>query len=1081
MESSQSSASNGSGIGLQNIFGSIAASGGVQTGNGGAMPVAMNVQNLFGYGQSGGSEMPYGRGPMYGVEGMSSSGPSASVKTPFGGANMFGASYGVSLAPGSPSSAAPKKQLDLFNTSAIPSASSVAQSHLSSVPVYGPGTSGLMPTLSQAKQGASAMPALPPVASNVPTFSAFSGPPSSSPNNIHHPSVSPSELKTRLLALSPAQSPADVSMLTLRRPVELPESEYRRDSMSADKTNCAYVTNLKNVGAAIRVWRDATGSQTFLKNPPVSLKEFIGNPTDMHITSTPNDDAYIAVGDTTGNVSIHLIPGQNSNAAQFLTSTTSSDSKYCILRITPSSGSPPVKVLRVTWHSMLPQVLAIAYSDGFVSVWNIGQIITAMQSNMPLPASDLLLSTAYPITYARPFQSQIPVVLSLSHGSETITDVVMWGTTVFSAASSGTIYMHDVNTGHVQRYFKAHQHGVGAIVLATCPSVESGYMPLFATTSGDGSEIKLWRHASPLADWVCLQSLSLPVETTPYILSRYTFGGIFFLFNPVAGSAWELKLFEDEFALLPGNYFASMRCNYALMLAPYEIILKYTKEGIAIMTFPKTTYSRENLKIDPSAQHTTLTATLPVYAATLPAASPSQPATPQRAVEYLQSHRENSFSANPLSNFLQTVVPPSRTPNQADALPVLPPRPSSQGLQQSTQPTQLQGASLRPSTATPPVPHSETHSHQPSGAERVFGSNTSTVYSITASSLSTSQIPPSTASSTSSAASSMPVSTITAVQAILDEASRDLGEMIKLEEEKWRNEDKMFMLKVNEAMRLIPTGVAERIQSECQRLPPVAVDVPELARSLSAALATPIGLAFREQFGDVLVPAMEDATAKMLKTLDTKMKTVATQHAQSIATNDIARSVEPLVASLMHATAEMTKSINTLRPLNAVIAASTPSLPAEPVLKFPSAQYPQNTLSAMQTTGTPNQALSQTPVQAQNTSQTPQKPRSGSSGASSAPSTASPAPKGKNNPIPADAKQANPTNAKATNKKDKKDAIPKKDATASSSSASSSEAASASTQTASNSNPTTNSETSPATTYPASYWLFALAHGIHLS
>lgn len=863
----------------------------------------------------------------------------------------------------------------------------------------------------QHKADYSGMPSLPPVATG--TRSDLHSAPTT-PNNFHHPDTNPSELRSRLLSLTTSPTPVTVETLKTVRPVDLPPSDYRRDVMSADRHAFAYISHLRNVGNAVRVWRRTDKSpesgNPYANASAFMLKEYINNPTDIHITTSSQDETMVAIGDSTGNVSIHVLP-----VAPKDSTASPSNTKYCVLRITQPEHGSPVKVLRVAWHPILPQVLAVAYSDGIVSVWNVAQVLADHHSRPAGQSSlaDLLVSppNTYPVTFTRTTATRAPLVINLSHGSETVTDVCLWGNTVFSATAYGHVYMHELATGVVQRIFRVHQHGVGALVLVTCPSVDSGYMPLIATTSGDGSEVKLWRHASHLADWTCLQSLTLPVQTTPYILSRYVFEDTFLLYNPVAGTAWELKLFLEESALLPGNFFASLHSHALLLIASSNVIIQYTKDTLTITSYPPpSSYSKSNLTNGPTMViqnvHTNgATSNINVHTATQP-------------TEYHQHQRENSFSSDPQAAITHTQVPPaggvhaptrvvsvSGIPNGQGAsanniLPKLPPRPSSQG-------------AAIPAVSTNAVAASNV----------VAGQDASRTPSKAVSKP---------ASSSAIAAPASGLNAIQAVQALLEESSRNLGEMISAEEERWKADDKKFLLKVNEAMRLIPNAIAERIRLEIDKIPQYAVDVPELTSSIADALAAPIGTAFREQFTDVLVPGFEDSTAQMLRKVDGKLKHVAQQHAQTIAQNDVAKSVEPLVSTLMAATAEMTKSLNSLKPL-----------------QFPGA------------TAQPSQQQAQTASQQQPISQ-----------ATSATASATPSKKTVNT-------SGTSTPAQQTQAKGKKDKNAASTTEKVTKTAVAAPAPSAAPQAKPQANSTAQSTAAPKE-YSSWYWMFALSHGIHL-
>lgn len=307
--------------------------------------------------------------------------------------------------------------------------------------------------------------------------------------------------------------------------------------------------------------------------------------------------------------------------------------------------------------------------------------------------------------------------------------------------------------------------------------------------------------------------------------------------------------------------------------------------------------------------------------------------------------------------------------------------------------------------------------------------------------------------SLSSSSTSTTPATAAAVQALLEESNRSLAERVKQQQEQWTQEDKKFLLKFNEAMRHIPSVVAHGIQERIDQVPRFAVDVPELARSLATALNQPIGLAFKEQFTDVLIPALEDTTAKMLRTVDAKMKSVATQHAQTIATNDVARSVEPLVASLMHATTEMTKSISNLK------VPQFPSAPtAEPALKFPNGSSSNGTTQPISAATTPAPTTS-----------TPTKPRSGSG---STPAAVAPV------------SSTKPTKSGSTAAEKKAAAKAKKESKQTNSTSEKVESAPETTTSTSKAAPSNNNSNTKVNTvsipHPPEYWFFALKHSIHL-
>lgn len=926
------------------------------------------------------------------------SSPVMPATSPFAGAGAYGSSFDTSAPSLFSSTGVTKRPVDLFGTAALPAASHTPQDFLSSVNVAGPTSA---PT-GQHKADYNGMPSLPPVATGTRVDLL---PASVTPNNYHHPEAIPSELRSRLLSLTASPTPVTVETLKTVRPVDLPLSDYRRDIMSADRHSFAYISHLRNVGNAVRVWRRTDKSpesgNPYANATAFMLKEFINNPTDIHITTSAQDETMVAIGDSTGNVSVHVLPVTPKDPTG-----SPANTKYCVLRITPAENAAPVRVLRVAWHPILPQVLAVAYSDGIVSVWNIAQVLADYHSRPAGQSSlaDLIVSppNTYPVTYLRPNAARAPLVINMSHGSETVTDVCLWGNTVFSATAYGHVYMHELATGNVQRIFRVHQHGVGALVLATCPAVDSGYMPLIATTSGDGSEVKLWRHASHLADWTCLQSLSLPVQSTPYVLSRYVFDDTFLIYNPVAGTAWELKLFMEESALLPGNFFAPLQSHALLLIATSNVIIQYTKDALTITSYPPpATYSKANLTNGPAV------VVQPVQSSS--SATLVQTA-PQPTTEYHQHQRENSFSSNNThAPLMQTQVPPvaaaghqahhhaqqqvgapARVASLSGALPAangngndsplpkLPPRPSSQG------------SDVAPVGSRTPM--------KPVVSKPAVASN---------------------------------MTAIQAVQALLEESSRNLGEMISAEEERWKAEDKKFLLKVNEAMRHIPNAIAERIRLEIDKIPTYAVDVPELTRAIADSLAAPVGSAFREQFADVLIPGMEDSTAQMLRKVDGKLKSVAHQHAQTIAQNDVAKSVEPLVSTLMAATAEMTKSLNSLKPLQFPGAAAAS---AQPV-----AQTAQIAVSAATAS----------------TASTPSKKTAPAASAST------------------------PSQQTQKGKKDKKDAsaangaektILRKEPAAAVSTAAKSQGTAQSASAASK----------PAADHPSWYWLFALSHNVQL-
>lgn len=957
--------------------------------------VPYDASRAFGYPAAGVQHGHLGNWPGAPNFASDSSSPVIPATSPFAGAGPYGSSFDTAAPSLFSSTGVTKRPVDLFGSAALPVASHAPQEFVNSINIPGPSSAPPM----HHKVDYSGMPSLPPVATGARTDMH---PVSTTPNNYHHPEANPSELRSRLLSLTASPTPVAVETLKTVRPVDLPQSDYRRDIMSADRHSFAYISHLRNVGNAVRVWRRTDKSpesgNPYANASAFMLKEFINNPTDIHITTSAQDETMVAIGDSTGNVSVHVLPVSPKEPAG-----SPANAKYCVLRITPAENAAPVRVLRVAWHPVLPQVLAVAYSDGIVSVWSVAQVLGNYHSHPAGQSSlaDLIVSppNTYPVTYLRPNATRAPLVINMSHGSETVTDICLWGNTVFSATAYGHVYMHELATGIVQRIFRVHQHGVGALVLATCPAVDSGYMPLIATTSGDGSEVKLWRHASHLADWTCLQSLSLPVQSTPYVLSRYVFDDTFLIYNPVAGSAWELKLFMEESALLPGNFFGPLHSHALLLIASSSVIIQYTKDALTITSYPPpSTYSKAHLTNGPAV------VVHPVQA-TNPQSTHIQTA-PQTPTEYHQHQRENSFSHNPHANIMQTQVPPAavgghnqqlgaparvaslsgamsnangNAAGNESPLPKLPPRPSSQGSS-----SEVAGASSRtPSKAV----------SKPAATGPVSG-----------------------------------MTAIQAVQALLEESSRNLGEMINAEEERWKAEDKKFLLKVNEAMRHIPNAIAERIRLEIDKIPTYAVDVPELTRAIADALATPIGSAFREQFADVLIPGMEDSTAQMLRKVDGKLKSVAHQHAQTIAQNDVAKSVEPLVSTLMAATAEMTKSLNSLKPL----------------------QFPGAAASATQSAqAAPSAAIS-----------------SATSASASTPSKKS-APAASNASTPSQQVQ------KGKNAKDKKDAAStdkKKDSSAAASSASKSQGTVQS----------TNAASQPAVEHPSWYWLFALRHNVQL-
>lgn len=941
------------------------------------------------------------------------SSPIVPTTSPFSGVGPYGSSFDPAAPSLFSSTGITKRPVDLFSSGPHSIAAPASTDFMHSVNVVGPSSA---PT-GQSKNDYAAMPSLPPVATGVRQEPQATPTP---PNNYHHPEVNPSELRSRLLSLSTNSPPVSTETLKTVRPVDLPPSEYRRDIMAADRHAFAYISHLRNVGNAVRVWRRTDKSpetgNPFANASAFMLKEHINSPTDIHLTTSKQDETMVAVGDSTGNVSVHVLPVTPKDS-----SASPSAAKYCVLRIISPEGASPVKVLRVTWHPILPQVLAIAYSDGFVSVWNIAQVLADYHSRPGGQSSlaDLVVSppNTYPITFARPPTPRAPLVISVSHGSETVTDVCLWGNTIFSSTAYGHVYMSDLATGNIQRVFRVHQHGVGAMVLATCPAVDSGYMPIIATTSGDGSEVKLWRHASHLADWTCLQSLTLPVQATPYILSRYAFDDTFLIYNPVAGTAWELKLFLEESALLPGNFFSPIHSHGLLLIATSNVIIQYAKDTLTITSYPPpSTYSKANLTSGPAV------VVQPIQS--IPTTQSAITQTAPTSAEYHQHQRENSFSSNPHSAIMQTQVPPASSghgvapvrnasvsavsaASSADGhLPQLPPRPASQG-------------------------SAHIH-HQPSP----HGNNTASADPST-SSRTPKIVVAKSASSVAAVGASGGTNAIQAVQALLEESSRNLGDMIAAEEERWKSEDKKFLLKVNEAMRLIPNTIADVIRSEIDKIPQYAVDVPELTRALGDALGAPIGAAFREQFTDVLVPALEDTTAQMLRKVDAKLKTVANQHAQTIAQNDVARSVEPLVSTLMAATAEMTKSLNSLKPL-----------------QFPGGA----TVTAPSSTAT------------------------STSSASSVAVSATPSKKSTNTATTATATASTPsqTQQQGKGKKDKKDAadktILKKDAPTSNATHSASTAS----KSQANGVAPTNTPSKSQSTHASWYWLFALSHGVHL-
>lgn len=391
---------------LNNIFGSIPSNSASSLQTIPTQSAALNAPNLFSFPNNGplaNSSLGWTGSGAIGADANSHAPPPAS---PFSLGGIYSGSFGSAIAPGSPVSGGQKPKIDLFNTAAVPTASNIAQSYLNSVPVYASAPKNVPSGVSDLSSG---MPALPPAASNVQLSRTVPDPMPTPPNNIHHPDANPSEMRTRLLALSASPSPTDATMLRTVRPAELPPSDYRRDVMAGDRHTFAYVTNLRNVGAAIRVWRRQEGvnmkTNPFLNPASLSLKEYVGNCTDMHMT-TYKDDTVIAVGDAQGNISIHMFPTTPKPASASTPTSTVSDAKYCVLRIVPSAGTIPMQVLRVFWHPMLPLVLAVAYSDGLVSIWNLADIISCVNTHdlSALPAQDLLLSVVdgSPVTYVRP-------------------------------------------------------------------------------------------------------------------------------------------------------------------------------------------------------------------------------------------------------------------------------------------------------------------------------------------------------------------------------------------------------------------------------------------------------------------------------------------------------------------------------------------------------------------------------------------------------------------------------------------------------------------------------------------------------
>ena len=240
----------------------------------------------------------------------------------------------------------------------------------------------------------------------------------------------------------------------------------------------------------------------------------------VDVSFSPHFDNFVAAVSDSGEAIIHDIKAVRPT-----------------FKVVPSREEGPKPFLKVCWHPATATVLATAYQDGLICVWDL---FVATQN--PKSIVDVVTTMERPTELGIVY-SDTPTLLVTMRVPEPLKDVAIVGDFVLTVGASGTIRIYNQKTGDFLAKIE-HVEASNIVVVSEAPFV-------FVAACGPlNQDIKVFRlaTASPLQFELsevfqfAQFPFGHPASQTPFRLMRLSSKGMIVLSHPLLCALWVIAI-----------------------------------------------------------------------------------------------------------------------------------------------------------------------------------------------------------------------------------------------------------------------------------------------------------------------------------------------------------------------------------------------------------------------------------------------------------------------------------------------------------------------------------------------------------